>query len=203
MIFLLFFSLFPQYASEIIFNVPEYNFEIKVISDGEKFRIDLNGKKKETYYKEKEDLLILQDGKWKEIKKPLYNQNNFFLSIFFGKEENFQIEVEEDNEGLKSGAVSHKDWGQVTLKRISVNKLAEIPDHTFPKKSKNPLNLSKLKSLLKSEDEKEVSGTAGARGVGEEENMDAEPNYGSLLEVEKMKVTKEEAEKFAKEGGLK
>jgi len=201
MIFLILFSLFPSYTSEIIFNVLEKNFEIKVISDGKKFRIDLKGKNDEVYFIENDKIMVFQDKKWKEIKSPIYNENNFFLSVFIKNSENFQIDKEKDEDGLKKATISSSNWGKVNIKRIKINKMDEVPEGIFPKKSK--FDFSKLKTLLKSEDEKEVSSTAGARGVGEEENIDSEPDYNALQEVEKIKVTKEEVEKFAKEGALK
>ncbi len=197
MLILILFSLFPKYPSEIIFSVLEKNIEIKIISEGEKFRIEVLGKSGEIYYKEKDKIMVLQDNNWKEIKSPLYNENNFFLCLFLEKNENFQSEIEKDENGLKGAVISSKEWGKVNLKRIKFNKLEEIPEGIFPKKSK--LNLSKFKSLLMGEDEKEVSATAGARGVGEEENLEAEPNYNALKEVEKITVSKEEVEEFAKE----
>lgn len=203
MLFLFLFALFPQNPSELTYKFLEKDIEIKIFSENEKFRIDLIGKKMETYYMEKENLLILQDGNWKEIKKPLYNENNFFLSIFFGRDENFQIEIEKDENGLVEGKVLSKKWGNATIKRIDIKNLSQIPDGLFPKKEKFISKLSKLKSFLKSDDEKEVSATAGARGVGEEENIDAQPNYEALKEVESINIPKEEIEKFAKEGGLK
>lgn len=203
MLLLLLFTLFPQNPTELTYKILEKDTEIKIFSESEKFRIDLVGKKTETYYMEKETLLILQDGKWKEIKKPLYNKNNFFLSIFLVKDENFQVEVEKDENGLVEGKVLSKKWGNATIRRIDIKKLNEIPDGVFPKKEKLLSKLSKLKSFLKSDDEKEVSATAGARGVGEEENIDAQPNYEALKEVESINISKEEVEKFAKEGGLK
>ena len=46
--------------------------------------------------------------------------------------------------------------------------------------------------------------TAGARGVGEEANMDtAAPNYAAVAEVEKIAVSSSEVDAFAKTGGLK
>lgn len=202
MLLLLFLSLFPKYPSEITFKILEERGEIKVHSEKGKFRLDFKGKKLESYYVEKGKTFLLQDGKWKEIKKPLYNEDNFVISIFFEKEEGLEIEKETDQEGLKNGEV-RSPWGMAKLERVEIKKLKEIPEDLFPKKSKSPLNLSKFKSLLTGEDEKEVSATAGARGVGEEENLDAEPNYSALLEIEKIKISKEEVEKFAKEGGLK
>lgn len=203
MLFLFLFALFPQNPSEITYIILDKNIKIKVFSESEKFRVDIIGEKKESYYKEKNTLMLLQDDKWRKIKKPLYNENNFFLSIFFGKDENFQFEIEEDVNGLAQGKVLSKEWGIATLRRIDIKNLKEIPEGIFPKKEKLLSKFSKLKTFLKSEDEKEVSATAGARGVGEEENLDAKPNYEALKEVESINIPKEEIEKFAKEGGLK
>lgn len=203
MLFLLLFTLFPQYPSEITYMILDKDIKIKVFSESEKFRIDIIGKKTESYYKEKNTLMLLQDDKWKEIKKPIYNENNFFLSIFFEKDENFQIEIEKDSDGLAGGTIISKKWGKALIKRIEIKKFSEIPEKTFPNKPKLSSKLSKLKSFLKSDDEKEVSATTGARGVGEEENLDAQPNYEALKEVESVSISKEEIEKFAKEGGLK
>lgn len=180
----------------------EKNYQIVVYSEDEKFRLNFKGKKEESYYFEKGKIMVLQDGNWKEIKKPLYNEENFVISIFFN-EEGFEIEKETDSEGIIKGFIKSPSWGKMQIERTEIKKLKEIPEGIFPKKSKNPLKLSKLKSFLTGEDEKEVSATAGARGVGEEENLDAQPNYQALSEVEKFRVSKEEARKFAKEGGLK
>lgn len=203
MLFFILLSLLPDYPSEITYKIYEKNWEIKIYSEGDKFRLDFKGKKEESYYVEKGKIMLLQDGSWKEIKKPLYNENNFVISAFFENEKGLEIEKEKDSEGLKKAQIKSATWGMAKLERVEIKKLEKIPEGIFPKKSKNPFKLSKLKNLLTSEDEKEVSGTAGARGVGEEENLNAEPNYSALLEIEKIKISREEVEKFAKEGGLK
>ncbi len=200
MIFLILFSLFPNYPLESIFK-GELGYEIKIISEKESLRIELKGKVTETYFKDKDKIMVLQDNKWKEIKRPIYNRDNFFISLFLeDKIENAKIEKDEN--GLIEAEINNKEFGREVIKRVSFNKLKEIPEGTFPKKEKT-LNLAKLKNLFKSEDEKEVSGTTGARGVGEEENLDAEPNYEDLKYVESIKISKEELEKFEREGGLK
>ncbi|MEJ5166664.1 MAG: hypothetical protein WHV67_06520, partial [Thermoanaerobaculia bacterium] len=166
MLFLLILSLFPKYPSEVTFKILENKGEIKIYSEEGRFRMDFKGKKVESYYVEKGKIMLLQDGKWKEIKKPLYGEDNFVISIFFEKEEGLEIEKETDQEGLKRAQIKSPIWGMVKLERVEIKKLKEMPQDLFPKKSKSPLNLSKFKSLLTGEDEKEVSATAGARGVG-------------------------------------
>ncbi len=52
-------------------------------------------------------------------------------------------------------------------------------------------------------DQKETSATAGARGVGEEANLDAPPNYAAVDQVETMAVSSSDVDAFAKAGGLK
>lgn len=200
LIFIMLFYIFPPHPFEAFFKVSEKNYEIKIISDGENFRLDLMGKFKETYFKEKTKIFMYQDGKWKEIKKPVYTKENFFLKIFF---ENGNFDIKEDNSGINYARVFDKEFGEAVIKRISFKKLEKIEEGIFPKKSKKPIDLSKIKSLIRSEDEKGISATAGARGVGEEENLDAEPNFQALLEIEKIKISMEEVERFAKEGGLK
>ncbi len=200
MIFLILFSLFPNYPLESIFKT-EKGYEIRVVSERDSLKIEFKGKDLEVYYKDKDKIMVLQDDKWKEIKKPVYNKENFFISIFF-EDKIEDLKIEKDEKGLIEAEINNKEFGREVIKRISFNNLKEIPEGTFPKKEKT-LNLAKLKNLFKSEDEKEVSGTAGARGVGEEENLDTEPNYEDLKYVESIKISREELEKFEKEGGLK
>ena len=215
---LLFFALFPAERCELTYTLSgAASGEVRVTADGEQFRLDYPGGK--AYYWNGKALQQLDGAEWNKVKGVLYAKENFPLALFLDTEKltgfkrppswtllggKLNVDVTFDDKGLAQAVLTHAEWGAVTVKRGAVTPVAAIAEGTFPAKKGLLSGMSSLKGMMGMGDQSEVSATAGARGVGEEANMEtAQPNYAAVDEVQKLAVTPAEVDTFAKAGGLK
>jgi hypothetical protein len=215
---LLFFALFPQERCTVTYTLSgSAAGEVRVTADGDQFRLDYPGGK--SYFYNGKALQQLDGAEWSKAKGAVYTKENFPLALFLDTEKltgfkrppswtllggKLAVEGAFDGQGLKTAKLTHAEWGSVTVERGLVAPVTTIADGTFPAKKGLLSGMSKLGGMMGMGDQSEVSATAGARGVGEEANMDkAQPNYAAVSEVEKLAVSSAEVDAFAKQGGLK
>ena len=215
---ILFLALFPSEKCELTYTLSgAASGEMRVTADGGQFRLDYPGGK--AYFWNGKALQIWNGAEWSKAKGVLYAKDNFPLALFLDTEKltgfnrppswtllggKLGVEGTFDDKGLAQAVLTHTEWGGVTVKRTAVTPLKTIADGTFPAKKGLLSGMSGLKGMMGMDDQKEVSATAGARGVGEEANMTtAQPNYAAVDEVQKLAVTSSEVDAFAKAGGLK
>jgi len=217
-VWLLFFALFPAERCELTYTLSgAASGEVHVTADGERFRLDYPGGK--AYFWNGKALQVWDGAEWSKAKGVLYAKDNFPRALFLDTEKltrfdrppswnllggKMKVDGSFDDTGLQQAVLTHAEWGAVTVKRGAVTPVKEIADGTFPAKKGLLSGMSGLKGMMGMGDQSEVSATAGARGVGEEANMDkAQPNYAAVDEVQKLAVTSAEVDAFAKAGGLK
>ena len=215
---LLFLVLFPKESLDMTYALSgAVSGEMRVRTDGQQFRLDYPAGK--TISWNGKQLQQLDGDSWSKVKGVLYSKDNFPMALFvdteklsgFGRkpswtllEGKLSVEASFDDQGLASATLTHADWGTVKVKRASASEVARIADGTFPGKKGGFLSgMSGLKDMVGLGDQKDTSATAGARGVGEEKNLDAPPNYAAVDEVDKLAVSASEVDSFAKAGGLK
>ena len=217
-LWLLFLILFPKEGLDATYVLSgAVSGEIKVVTDGRQFRLDYPGGRTVSW--NGKQLQQLDGDSWNKVKGILYAKDTFPMALFVDTEKlsgferkpswtllegKLKVEASFDDRGLAAATLVHADWGMVKVKRASASEVEKIADGTFPGKKGGFLSgMSGLKGLVGLGDQKESSATAGARGVGEEANLDAEPNYAAVDEVEKLAVSSSEVDAFAKAGGLK
>jgi hypothetical protein len=215
---ILFFALFPADRCALTYALSgAASGEVRVTAEGDQFRLDAPGGK--AYFWNGKALQQLDGAGWNKIKGALYAKENFPLALFLETEKltrfdrpsswtllegKLKVEASFDAQGLARADLTHAEWGAVTVKRTAYAPLQAVADGTFPSKKGFLSGVSGLKGMMGMGDQKEASATAGARGVGEEANMDgAEPDYAALEAVESVAVTGPEVDTFAQAGGLK
>jgi hypothetical protein len=215
---MLFFALFPPERCMVTYTLSGgASGEVRVTADGDQFRLDYPGGT--SYFYNGKALQQFNGAEWVKVKGAVYTRENFPLALFLDTEKltgfkrpaawtllggKLAVEGTFDDQGLKTANLTHAEWGSVTVERGRVAPVTAIADGTFPAKKGLLSGISKLGGMMGMGDQSEVSATAGARGVGEEANMDkAQPNYAAVSEVEKFAVTAAEVDAFAKQGGLK
>ena len=217
-LWLLFLVLFPKENLEATFALSgAASGEMRVVTDGRQFRLDYPGGK--TFAWDGRQLHQFDRDSWNKVKGILYAEETFPMALFVDTEKlsgfarkpswtllggKLKVEASFDDHGLEAATLVHSDWGTVEVKRRSMSAGVRIAEGTFPGKKGGALSgMSGLKDLVGLGDQKETSATAGARGVGEEKNLDAPPDYAAVDEVEKMEVTSSDVDAFAEAGGLK
>lgn len=185
--------------------------EVRVIQEEKKARITLKQAEGEErvvgFYK---DTLYLWSQKWHKLAKYPYSQRDFCLLPFvegyrqaqdaftYGE---FTLKGSRDKHGWVAGKIQGP-YGEASFQRIRGEE-KEADPALFPGKKRMLLGkLKKMKSLLLGKDQVEPSATAGPRGVGEEGNMNAQPDYEALEKVDAITVSDQEVKAYKKERGL-
>jgi hypothetical protein len=217
-LWLLFLVLFPKESIDMTYALSgAASGEMRVVTDGRQFRLDYPGGKTVSW--DGKALQQLDGGSWSKVKGILYTKETFPMALFVDTEKTagferksswtllggkLKVEASFDGQGLAEATLTHSEWGTAEVKRFSASPVNKIAEGTFPESKGGVLSgASGLKGLVGLGDQKDTSATAGARGVGEEKNLDAPPNYAAVDEVERMGVTSSEVDGFATAGGLK
>jgi len=107
-----------------------------------------------------------------------------------------------DEKGLAQAALTHAEWGAVTVKRTAIKPIEEIADGALSAKKGFFIRHIGLKGMMGWATRRRFPPPARRARGWRRGNMDKpSPNYAAVDEVQKLGVTSAEVDAFAKRGG--